>query len=281
MNEITFLLNQGSTHVWLFLPSAMLLGALHGLEPGHSKTMMAAFIVAVRGTVFQACLLGLSAAFSHTLIIWVLAGFALYFGQHFNVESTEPYFQVGSGAIVLATAAWMFWGTWQQMKTTSAHSHDHGHDHDHAHHEHVHEHPSAHPELALLDVGEYQDAHERAHALEIEQRFAHREVTTGQIVLFGLSGGLLPCPAAFSILVLCLQLKKYAFGFALVLCFSMGLAITLVTVGVAAAWSAQHAARRMKGFSNWARRAPYLSSGVLTILGLYLIFAGTKALLNH
>jgi ABC-type nickel/cobalt efflux system permease component RcnA len=25
---------------WLYFPSAILLGALHGLEPGHSKTMM-------------------------------------------------------------------------------------------------------------------------------------------------------------------------------------------------------------------------------------------------
>ncbi len=32
------LLAQGSAHAWLFIPSAILLGALHGLEPGHSKT---------------------------------------------------------------------------------------------------------------------------------------------------------------------------------------------------------------------------------------------------
>jgi nickel/cobalt exporter len=58
------LLNQGSAHAWLFVPSVILLGALHGLEPGHSKTMMAAFIVAVRGTVTQAALLGLAATIS-------------------------------------------------------------------------------------------------------------------------------------------------------------------------------------------------------------------------
>jgi len=56
-------------HGWLFLPAAVLLGALHGLEPGHSKTMMASFIISIRGTVAQAALLGLSAAFSHTLVI--------------------------------------------------------------------------------------------------------------------------------------------------------------------------------------------------------------------
>lgn len=65
---------------WLFIPAAILVGALHGLEPGHSKTMMAAFIIAVRGTITQAVLLGVSAAFSHSLIIWLLAGLALHYG---------------------------------------------------------------------------------------------------------------------------------------------------------------------------------------------------------
>ena len=32
------------------LPVAIVLGALHALEPGHSKSMMTAFIVAIHGT---------------------------------------------------------------------------------------------------------------------------------------------------------------------------------------------------------------------------------------
>ena len=58
MENFSQLLQSGNA--WIFIPSAILLGALHGLEPGHSKTMMAAFIVAVRGTVGQAVLLGLA-----------------------------------------------------------------------------------------------------------------------------------------------------------------------------------------------------------------------------
>ena len=54
MTSFATLLQQGNA--WLFVPSAILLGALHGLEPGHSKTMMAAFIVAIRGTMTQAVL---------------------------------------------------------------------------------------------------------------------------------------------------------------------------------------------------------------------------------
>lgn len=47
--------------------------SLHGLEPGHSKTMMAAFITAIRGTVLQATFLGLSATVSHTAVVWAVA----------------------------------------------------------------------------------------------------------------------------------------------------------------------------------------------------------------
>ena len=71
MTEFSTLLLQGNA--WLFIPSAILLGALHGLEPGHSKTMMAAFIIAVRGTIGQAVLLGFAATLSHTAVVWLIA----------------------------------------------------------------------------------------------------------------------------------------------------------------------------------------------------------------
>ena len=92
MVSITDMLQQGSTNLWLFIPSAVLLGALHGLEPGHSKTMMAAFIIAVRGTVAQAILLGVSATISHTAVVWLIALGGQYFGRNWSSEATEPYF---------------------------------------------------------------------------------------------------------------------------------------------------------------------------------------------
>ena len=89
MNNFQDLVQQGSLHAWFYIPTAILLGALHGLEPGHSKTMMAAFIIAIRGTVWQAALLGLCAAFSHSLIIWLLAVVALHYGNQWNAEASH------------------------------------------------------------------------------------------------------------------------------------------------------------------------------------------------
>ena len=363
-------MQQGSLHAWFYIPTAILLGALHGLEPGHSKTMMAAFIIAIRGTILQAVMLGLCAAFSHSLIIWLMAALALHYGSQWNVESTEPYFQLGSAAVIIFVALWMAWRTHRDIKAEAAHGHNH-HDHGHHHHEHhedegiwvdtghgsikieifeegvpavfrlsfydhgsptklpnpktvtvetlrpdgtveaftfkpcgdclesSHPIPEPHEFAATLSLAhgdhahryvvefkeghghshepgskEYQDAHELAHAREIEQRFASQKVTNIQIALFGLTGGLLPCPAAFTIVLVCLQLKKFALGIAMVLAFSAGLAFTLVAAGALAAWSLHHAEKRFGGLGSMARKLPYLSSGILTVMALFIGIQG-------
>ena len=126
-----------------------------------------------------------------------------------------------------------------------------------------------------------QDPHARMHAQQIQSRFAGREVTTPQIILFGLTGGLIPCPASITVLLLCLQLKKIALGAVLVLGFSVGLALTMVASGVVAALSVKHLSRRMSEsgrFSELARKAPYLSSIVMLIVGAYVGWQGIHAL---
>jgi len=92
--------------------------------------------------------------------------------------------------------------------------------------------------------------------------------------MFGLTGGLLPCPSAFAVLLICLQLKQFTLGFALVLAFSLGLAITLVTVGSVAAFSVHHASKHFKGFGQFVRKLPYVSSGVMACIGLLISIQG-------
>jgi nickel/cobalt exporter len=353
MTDFAQLLQQGTAHAWLFVPSAILLGALHGLEPGHSKTMMAAFIVAIRGTVFQATLLGLSAALSHTAIVWIVAAAGLYFGRQWG-EQSEAYFQLGSAVIIIGVALWMAWRIWRDNHA----EHDHHHHHDEPQSieagqslltlgvfedgvpprwrieaergalpeagsvrletlrsdgsrqsftfvrsgdvlESVEEIPEPHAfqvrlslpghprafELTFeehdhshMDLGEEDDAHARAHAADIRKRFAGRTVTTWQIVLFGLSGGLIPCPAAITVLLLCIQLKQLSLGFVLVLCFGIGLALTMVSAGVIAALSIRHIEKRWSGFSRFARNAPYASVVLILMVGLYTGWMGWSSI---
>lgn len=389
MTPFADLIAQGTAHAWLFIPSAIVLGALHGLEPGHSKTMMAAFIIAVRGTVRQAVLLGICATLSHTAIVWVIALGGMYLWRGVDSATFEPYLQLASGLIIVGMALWMLWRTRREQALAAVAEHDHhhhdhgredhhGHDHghgshapggapridtghgilrlevfedgvpprfrlrtesghgwraaqvrleterpdgarqafgfvdrdgylesveeipephefiarltlshgDHGHHydvafvEHDHgAHDHLHEELRGLDLAAgYQDAHELAHANDIRRRFADREVTTGQIVIFGLTGGLIPCPGAITVLLLCLQLKQVTLGAVLVLCFSIGLALTMVTSGVIAALSVKHVSRRWSGFGEIVRKAPFISGAVILVIGLYIGVNGWLAL---
>jgi len=104
MMSFADLIQQGTSHAWLFIPSAILLGALHGLEPGHSKTMMAAFIVAIRGTIGQAVMLGLAATVSHTAVVWGIALGGMYLWRGLDAEVLEPYLQLISAVIIIGIA---------------------------------------------------------------------------------------------------------------------------------------------------------------------------------
>jgi nickel/cobalt exporter len=293
MTSLSDLLQQSAAHAWLFIPTAILLGALHGLEPGHSKTMMAAFIVAVRGTVGQAVLLGLAATLSHTLIVWVVALGGVYLFAGLRTEQIEPYMQLASGLLIVLIAAWMLWRTRREQHPAHGHHHDndheHGHDHHHHHdhrhygdHNHDHDHDHAHRHGAIEHVdGGYQDAHERAHAEQIRHRFDGRQVTTGQIILFGITGGLIPCPGAITVLLLCLQLKRLVLGSVLVACFSIGLALTMVASGVIAALSLRYAEARFSGFGELVRKAPYVSGLLILGVGAYVALQGWHTLPAH
>lgn len=267
--EFANLLHGGNA--WMFLPSAVLLGALHGLEPGHSKSMMAAFIVAVKGTVSQAVLLGLSATLSHTAVVWAVAMAGLYFGRNWSMDGVEAYFQLASAVIVLGVAGWMIWRTSRAQATCF---HDHG-SHEHHHHSHEHGHSDHHGH-----AHDHADGHAAAHEADIQKRFANQSVTTPQIVMFGLTGGLIPCPASVAVLLLCLQVKRMALGATLVMGFSVGLAMTMVASGVLAALSVKQLSKQWSGFGGASRHVPYLSGVVMALVGVYMGAQGWHGLMH-
>ena len=105
-------------------------------------------------------------------------------------------------------------------------------------------------------------------------------MTTGQIVMFGLSSGLIPCSAAIAVLVLCLQVNRIWLGVTVVLCFSIGLAITLIAAGTIAAVGTRLFSRRWPGCGELAQRLPYLSGIVMIGIGVYVGWQGWMRVLT-
>ena len=254
MPDIATLIHVGAANPWLYLPFAVLLGALHALEPGHSKSMMAAFVVATRGTPAQAALLGGSAAVGHTLVVWALAVTGLWLGDSLILDRAEPWLVLISGLMIMALAV--------RIVMLFHHEHeDHNHDDDHDHD----------------DQEERVLSHAEEHEREIVQKFGGRQVGSGAIAWFGLTAGLMPCPSAIAVLLVCLQSRAFTLGFTMVAGFSIGLAITLISVGVLAAWGARKASESWSGFSEWSERLPYVSAALVGVIGLIITLRGLFA----
>jgi nickel/cobalt transporter (NicO) family protein len=112
-----------------------------------------------------------------------------------------------------------------------AHAHRHGHHH---HHDHDHDHGGR----GLLAVG--------------------------------ISGGLLPCPSALVVLLGAISLHRVAFGMALVLAFSVGLAVAITAVGVLAV-VAKGAFARVDGRGRLVSVLPALSALVIVLAGAAMV----------
>jgi ABC-type nickel/cobalt efflux system permease component RcnA len=268
MNFIQFSQNASSNY-WFFLAWAVLLGALHGLEPGHSKGLMAAFIIGTRGTYPQAILLALSATISHTAVVWLLAWPASYGGALWSGQEVGPYLNLASGIVILILSFWM-------LRRFNRSPHDHPHDHDHAHghsHDHSHDHPHEETHAPEAEASGLEDAHTLAHAREIAARFSGQHVTLPQVVLFGLGSGLAPCTAAIVILIGCFRLHQIWMGFGLVTAFSIGLGLTLAAVAAVASWGVRFFGNRWNRFEELMRRAPQLSALFTAAVGVYFIIA--------
>jgi nickel/cobalt transporter (NicO) family protein len=82
-----------------------------------------------------------------------------------------------------------------------------------------------------------------------------------------LSGGLLPSPAALVVLLGAIALHRIAFGFVLVLSFSVGLAGALTLIGVLVLRAKEFTASR---FGRSVAALPVLSAAAILAMGLFL-----------
>jgi nickel/cobalt transporter (NicO) family protein len=273
MPDIPALIQSGTANVWLLLPVAVLLGALHALEPGHSKSMMTAFIVAIHGTAAQAVLLAFSVTVGHTIVVWVLAILAWQLQDTAILDKAEPWLLLIGGLLIVMLALRILSRLELPFGAHAlAHAHDHHHEHAHGHgHDHAAHHSHSHDGL-------HADAHAATHAAELKRQLAKGPVTNADVAWFGFSGGLVPCPAAFAVLLACFHQKAYALGVVMVAAFSIGLALMLIAIGVVAAWGAKALATRAPGLDRFARWAPYASAAIVLVIGLVVTAQGVAAL---
>lgn len=202
------------------LTGSLLWGAAHALTPGHGKALIAAYLVGARSTPWHAVFLGLAVTATHTLMVFALGSITLLASGFISSEQLYPWLGLVSGLIVTGIGATMAVSRsrWLKVMHVDHHSHGHGPRHDHGHF-HVHGDHGHH------DHG----GHEHSH---VSHASDDMQVSWKGLVGLGVSGGLLPCPAALILLLTAISLGRSALGMVLVTAFSLGLAGVLIAVGL-------------------------------------------------
>ncbi len=191
-------------------------GALHALEPGHGKTMVAAYLVGAKGTPKHALLLGGMVTFTHTFSVFLLGLATMFLSKYVMADKLSKWLGILSGLSIVWIGGMMLWRRAKKLRgevtqahphthTHGPHQHPHSHDHDHGEHEH--------------------DGHTHSHVPE-------GDISIGSLIALGASGGLVPCPSALILLLSAISIGRIGLGLILLVSFSLGLAIVLTVTGM-------------------------------------------------
>jgi nickel/cobalt transporter (NicO) family protein len=218
----------------LSLLIAMFWGAAHAFSPGHGKSIVAAYLVGSRGTPRHAVALGMTVTVTHTIGVFALGLVTLSLSAFIVPEQLYPWLNLVSALLIvtvgLSVLRWRI-GEWRRRR--GGHDHDHGHGHHHHHHDHE-------PDRAL---------------------------SPRRLLGIGISGGLVPCPTALVVLLAASSLHRVGYGLALILAFSVGLAMAMTAIGLVAVTAKKTFAR--VDFDGGAIRLLPASSAII-VLGLGL-----------
>lgn len=262
------------------LAVAFALGAGHALSPGHGKTLVAAWLVGARGRPRHALILGATVTVAHTASVFVLGVFALVIEQYVGSDKLLRALELASGALVAGIALSQLPARVKRMRgqesaRDTTHDHDHGHAHDHDHgHEHDHGHGRAEPR-----AHEHEHEHEHDHGHDHDHGHSHlppEEISTRSLIALGVSGGIVPCPGALVVLLAAIGMHRVAFGLALLVAFSLGLAAVLTAIGLAFVMARQRF-ERISTEGALFRVLPVISSCAVFALGVVLV---VKALMR-
>lgn len=243
---------------WTYALLAMLCfiwGAMHAFAPGHGKAIAGTYLISAKASYVHAAILGLLMTMTHTAVILILAAAATILKDKFVYPTWLQ--TVGAVLILLVGLRQIYAGLRKFLVPVSGSHSRHGHSHSH-----IHRHDHHHHERSSL-------SHSHSDA-----------VTAKDIGALGLSGGMVPCPAAIVLLLLTWQLGRPGFGFVLIVAFSIGLAATLISVACLAIFGTKFILRWISKPNSENDQRAIATSIVPVIGGVLLLIFGTIILLG-
>jgi ABC-type nickel/cobalt efflux system permease component RcnA len=252
-SRFTELIQAEHLNAWFLFTAALIaigLGGLHALEPGHGKTIVAAYLVGSKGTARHAFLLGMIVTASHTAGVFALGAITLYASRYIVPEQLYPWLGALSGITIAGLGCYMLMR--RLTGTASDHSHAPGESH-------IHWKFWKRPQNNTSDRDPDDSAKIQAHSVGL-----------AQLLTLGITGGIIPCPAALIVLLSAFALHRIGLGFFLIVAFSIGLAGVLIGFGMLMVYARRFMTRLQFDGQLTRRWLPAASSAFITVLGLIL-----------
>jgi nickel/cobalt transporter (NicO) family protein len=246
---------------------AGVLGAAHALAPGHGKTVMAAYLVGMRGSVRQAAVVGATVTATHTAGVLVL-GAVLSVSQVLAPERVYPWLGLASGLLLAGVGATLLGRALRGAR----------HGHPRSAHEHPHRAGHAHgPGSGAAH------AHPHGHGHGPGSGAPAGVPRTRSLVALGFAGGLVPSPSAVVVLLGAIALGHAWFGVLLVVAYGAGMAATLTGLGllllrVRRTVDRRAALRRPGWTAATGRVLPLATASLIVLAGLVVAAQGAAAL---
>jgi ABC-type nickel/cobalt efflux system permease component RcnA len=252
-SKFTELIQAEHLSPWFLFTAALIaigLGGLHALEPGHGKTIVAAYLVGSKGTARHAALLGMIVTVSHTAGVFALGAITLYASRYIVPEQLYPWLGALSGITIAGLGFYMLMR--RLTGTATDHSHAPGASHGH-----------------WMFWKRTADAEAASNTIPCNTSSA-QHVSMTQLFTLGITGGIIPCPAALVVLLSAFALHRIGLGFFLIVAFSIGLAGVLIGFGMAMVYARRFMTRLQIDGPLTKRWLPVASSAFITVLGLIL-----------
>jgi ABC-type nickel/cobalt efflux system permease component RcnA len=93
-------------------------------------------------------------------------------------------------------------------------------------------------------------------------------VSLPQLFALGVTGGIVPCPAALVVLLSAISLRRVGLGLLLIVAFSLGLAAVLIAIGLLVVYARRFMSRFRGEGPLITRWLPLTSSAVVALLGV-------------
>ena len=181
-------------------------------------------------------LLGLIVTGAHTAGVYLLGAITLGASKYVVPSQLYPWLEMVSGITIAVFAAFLMIRAWTG------------------------------------DNGDHPHTHWFASNRESRYEQDSKEVPFTRLLTLGITGGMVPCPAALVVLLGAFSMHRVGFGLFLIVAFSLGLAAVLVAIGLSMVYAKQFAARwtvRWKSDGAVMKRwLPVGSAGFMLILGL-------------